>query len=121
MPGEIYLNGNKVKIKTPKDAIRQGIAFITEDRKLYGLNLLGSIKTNITQAYMDQITKMSCIMDLKKEKGTVDSLMKTLRVKAPDRKQSSIIYPAGTSKGCHCQMADGKPDVLIMDGADAGN
>lgn len=114
--GEIYLNGNKVKIKTPKDAIRQGIAFITEDRKLYGLNLLGSIKTNITQAYMDQITKMSCIMDLKKEKGTVDSLMKTLRVKAPDRETIVNNLSGGNQqKVVIAKWLMGKPDVLIMD------
>ena len=45
--GEIYINGNKVNIKTPKQAIKNGIAFATEDRKTQGLVLWPSLSGKI--------------------------------------------------------------------------
>ncbi len=114
--GSICLHGKQVRIKAPKDAIRQGIAFITEDRKLYGLNLLGSVKTNITAAYMNLITRMNCVMNLKKEKETVDSLMQTLRVKAPDRETIVNNLSGGNQqKVVIAKWLMGTPDILIMD------
>jgi ABC-type sugar transport system ATPase subunit len=46
--GKIKVHGKNIKIKNPRTAIKNGMAFITEDRKIYGLNLLGTVKTNIT-------------------------------------------------------------------------
>ena len=50
--GEIYIKGRKVHIRRPQDAIRQGIAFLTEDRKGQGLVLSQPVKTNLILASM---------------------------------------------------------------------
>jgi len=51
--GEIFINNKKVKINKPADAIKHGIAFVTEDRKLEGLSLPLSVKHNMTISSLD--------------------------------------------------------------------
>ena len=50
--GKVYIHGKEVKIKTPSDAIKAGIAFLTEDRKGQGLVLAQTIRTNLILANM---------------------------------------------------------------------
>ena len=49
--GEIWLNGNKVMISSPKDAIRNGIGLVPEDRKAQGIVRCLSVKENLTLIY----------------------------------------------------------------------
>ena len=63
--GSIKIEGNEVHIKKPKDAIRYGIGFITEDRKIEGLMLDKSIRENISLTNLEAISSHSF---LKKEK-----------------------------------------------------
>ena len=51
--GEILLNGQKVKIKTPEQAVKHGICYLSEDRKRYGLMLDKSVTENTTIASVD--------------------------------------------------------------------
>jgi ABC-type sugar transport system ATPase subunit len=53
--GSILLDGKKISIKNPKDAMKKGIAFVPEDRKLEGLFLKQDIRFNITITVLDQI------------------------------------------------------------------
>ena len=55
--GEIEIKGNVVKIKSPKDAIRQKIALVTEDRKRYGLNLSASVEDNAVSVIEGSLSK----------------------------------------------------------------
>lgn len=57
--GEISVNGKKVRIKSPEDAIKQGICLLTEDRKRQGLLLNLSIKDNITVTSLDKMVTHS--------------------------------------------------------------
>lgn len=71
--GEIYIRGQKVQIKAPKDAMNYGIAFLTEDRKGQGLVLDNTVDFNMNLAAYD---KSGFLLDLKKLK---DLTMKNLR------------------------------------------
>ena len=53
--GEMFLNGEKVNFKNPQEAIRHGLAYITEDRKVYGLILDETIRFNTTLARLDKV------------------------------------------------------------------
>jgi D-xylose transport system ATP-binding protein len=57
LTGEIFVIGRKVKIRSPEEAIRSGIGLLTEDRKRFGLNLLGTIKNNISMASTANFSK----------------------------------------------------------------
>jgi ribose transport system ATP-binding protein len=54
--GEIYVKGAKVDIKSPRDAVHQGIGYLSEDRKRYGLALGLDVEANIALASFDQFT-----------------------------------------------------------------
>lgn len=55
--GSVYLNGKEVSINSPADALRNGIGFVTEDRKKTGLVLIRSIADNINYCYLIEKVK----------------------------------------------------------------
>jgi ribose transport system ATP-binding protein len=55
--GEIFVNGKKVKIKKPKDAVNYGIGYLSEDRKRFGLALGMDTETNIVLAAFSRFTR----------------------------------------------------------------
>ena len=80
--GELQLDGKTVRIKSPRDAIRAGIGFITEDRKHQSLVLVRSVAENISLAGLSQFVRGGFI-NLALEEKAVNGALKTLRVKTP--------------------------------------
>ncbi len=79
--GEIYCNGKKVTIKSPGDSIKEGFAFITEDRQGLGLMLNHSILENgIVLAYKEKIKNF--FMSLKKQAPLIKPFKDSLKIKA---------------------------------------
>lgn len=85
--GEIFLNGKKLNIKKPEDAIANGIAYVSEDRKSDGLNLKLSIESNITMTTVKKYAAKGFI-NKKKESKAINRMMKLLDVKAGSIHQS---------------------------------
>ena len=81
--GDIYLYGKKTEIKCPKDAIRNGIGFVTEDRKSTGLILNKSIALNMTLVILRKLTNSFGLMNFKKEREHISHQIKNLEVKTP--------------------------------------
>ncbi len=65
--GDIYINGEKVDIKNPMDAVKCGIGYLSEDRKRYGIVVGKSVAENTTMATMGEFTK-GIFINKKKEK-----------------------------------------------------
>lgn len=85
--GEIYVKGRKVNIKNPSDAIRNGIAYLSEDRKRYGLMPDLDVKTNIILPSMkDFLNALGFVDDKEAEKVSKDYVDK-LRIRTPSVKQ----------------------------------
>ena len=80
--GDIYVDGNKVEINQPLDAIKAGIGFVTEDRKGEGLVLTMPISQNITLASLEKLGT-SVHMSLPKEKEIVQDYIGKLNIKTP--------------------------------------
>lgn len=85
--GEIYLYGKKVDIRRPEDAVKNGIAFITEDRKQQGLLMKLSIRENVSVSYLRHMLKKAFSLDLKKEKEMVEKYREQLNIKTPSIEQ----------------------------------
>lgn len=99
-----------------KKAISNGIAYITEDRKLSGLNLIASVKDNISITYMDMITRGKFLIDFKKEKSVSDDLIQKIRIKCSSRDTLAGTLSGGNQqKIVIAKWFMGDPDVLIMD------
>jgi ribose transport system ATP-binding protein len=81
--GRVFLRGEEITIKSPQDALKHGIAFVTEDRKKEGLNLLASVKDNIMSSNLDLVSGFLGLVDGAKEKTIAADGIKKLRVKTP--------------------------------------
>jgi len=80
--GEKYLNGMKVEIKSPHDAIKYHIGLLTEDRKSLGLMLKLSVRENITLSSLDQINRLG-FLSLAKEERISNQYIKKLNILTP--------------------------------------
>jgi D-xylose transport system ATP-binding protein len=113
--GTIEVDGREVKISSPADAIRLGLAFVTEDRKRYGLVLDQTINDNMTLAGLREISGR-VFTDYGREAVAAGSQMASLRIKAP-----SPMTATGTLSGGNQQKVVlgkwmlTKPKVLFLD------
>ena len=85
--GEIYLEGKKIEIRVPEDAIAKGIAFATEDRKHQGLVQNLSIAMNTTLSNFKSIASLAGVLNLKKEFDISEKYRKDLNIKSPTVKK----------------------------------
>ena len=113
--GDVKIDGKKVRISNPAEAIRHGIGFVTEDRKRFGLLLEQSILNNMTLAGLLRISGRF-ITSVDAEAAAGERAMKELRVKA-----NSIFTIAGTLSGGNQQKVVlakwllTNPRVLFLD------
>lgn len=113
--GEIAIDGKPVRIASPRDAIRQGLAFVTEDRKRYGLILEQTIRDNITLSGLSSLSG-NFITNRTRETQAAASMMSQLRVKA----NSPMTLTETLSGGNQQKVVLGKwlltkPKILFLD------
>ncbi len=112
---EMFLEGKRVEINSPSDAIEHGIGFVTEDRKRYGLILDQTILDNMTLAGLTHISG-AFLTNRSRETIAANGPMRALRIKA-----NSQLTVAGTLSGGNQQkVVLGKwlltnPKVLFLD------
>ena len=94
---EVYINGEKVEIHNPLDAIKHGIGLITEERKLTGMVPMLSIRENISLASLDKLSK-GLFMDEKKEREEAQKLFDSLLIKAPSMETKVFALSGGNQQ-----------------------
>ncbi|NLC52870.1 MAG: xylose ABC transporter ATP-binding protein [Firmicutes bacterium] len=113
--GEVYINGQKVEIKSPQDAINNGLAMVTEDRKRYGLVLIHDVKKNLTLANLKQYCK-SGIINSNEEIHDSQSIVDSLSIKTPSLETKANNLSGGNQqKVVVGKWLLTKPLILIMD------
>jgi len=113
--GTLTLKGEDVILKSPKQAIAAGLAYVTEDRKGNGLVLSNSIKTNTTLANLKAISKATFI-DKDKEYQVAEDYRQKLRTKTPSVEQLVGNLSGGNQqKVLLAKWMFADPDVLILD------
>lgn len=85
--GEIYVMGQKINIKQPSDAVKHGIAYLSEDRKRYGLALGMDVETNIVLATFKRFLGVFGWVNNAKTRETADFYVDALKIKTPTIKQ----------------------------------
>jgi ribose transport system ATP-binding protein len=80
--GEIFVNGKKTDIRSPKDAVKAGIGYLSEDRKRYGVIVEKSVVVNTTMSSVKQFTR-GLFLDNKAEVRTAEKYVKALKTKTP--------------------------------------
>lgn len=113
--GKVFKEGKEINVSTVNKAIEAGIAYITEDRKEYGLILIDDIKTNATLANLNKVSK-NYIINENEEIIQTETLRQKLNIKC-----SSILQKAGNLSGGNQQKLVlskwifAEPDILILD------
>ncbi|QLB12338.1 ribose ABC transporter ATP-binding protein [Bisgaardia hudsonensis] len=122
--GEIRLNGKMIETTCPQDALKQGIVYISEDRKGDGLILGMSVKENMSLTALDHFSKFGSIKH-NEEKMVVNDFIELFNVKTPSSEQQIGLLSGGNQQ--KVAIAKGlmtRPDVLILDeptrGVDVG-
>lgn len=112
---DVWLEGKKINVKSPKDAINAGFGFITEDRKEEGLLLNFPVGTNITMAAFSHFTTGG-ILNRSAEKEIIDRQIKALGVKTPNAQTYISKLSGGNQQKCLiARWLETNPKVLIMD------
>lgn len=123
--GEIFLKGNKAKLKSPYDAVKQGLALVPEERRKEGILVLESVESNLSAANLGRFTKIFSFIDRKKEKATAKQMINSLGIKTPSEETKVQNLSGGNQQ----KVAIGKwlvadADVYIFDeptkGVDVG-
>lgn len=113
--GEVFFEGKKVEIRRPSDAIRHGIAYVTEDRKNEGLVLEMGVGQNITIASMKTLSS-GLFIKRQEEKKTIDDQIRALRIKVHSPKQLVGKLSGGNQqKVVLAKWMMKNPKLLILD------
>ena len=114
--GTVKMEGNVVKINTPKDAIYAGIGMLPENRKLHGALVDLSVKDNITLANINDVLKANFIINQKEENKVSEEYVKRLGVKTPTIHQKVKSLSGGNQqKVILAKWLFAKPKLLIFD------
>ncbi|WP_166984433.1 multiple monosaccharide ABC transporter ATP-binding protein [Paramicrobacterium fandaimingii] len=113
--GRIYKNGTEIQARSVGEAISHGLAYATEDRKRYGLNLIKDIAENISSAALSKLARGG-VVDRYREHKVADSYREKMNIKAP----SVSAITGKLSGGNQQKVVLSKwiftgPDVLFLD------
>jgi putative multiple sugar transport system ATP-binding protein len=113
--GEIVLRGERMHFNHPKDAIKAGLAYVTEDRKGDGLILMQDVKQNITMANLREISRRG-VVDSNAEVKIANHYRTSLNIKTPSVEQKVRNLSGGNQQKVSLgKWLFVKPDLLILD------
>jgi putative multiple sugar transport system ATP-binding protein len=113
--GRIIKDGQEIRLRSVGEAIRHGIAYATEDRKKYGLNLIDDIKRNISAAALGKLAHRGWVDD-NEEYRVADGYRTSMNIKAPSVSSITGKLSGGNQqKVVLSKWIFTDPDVLILD------
>ena len=113
--GEVYIDGKKVDIRTPQDALKVGYFIVSEDRKKTGLNLIMSIKENTTLASLDKVSKFG-VLNEDAEVAYTTKYVEEIHTKTPSIEVAVNTLSGGNQqKVVLAKALMSEPKVMILD------
>jgi len=113
--GQEFINGKEVHLKNEQEAIANGLAYVTEDRKTNGLVLSDSIAWNTTMAKMEKVSNRG-VIDFLKEKAVAEEYVEAMKTKTPSVEQAVGNLSGGNQqKVLLSKWMFAEPEVLILD------
>ncbi|MFS4095699.1 multiple monosaccharide ABC transporter ATP-binding protein [Streptomyces sp. AF1A] len=113
--GTVLKDGTEIRTRTVPEAVAHGIAYVTEDRKHYGLNLIDTINRNISLTALGRLARRG-VVDEHEERQVAEGFRTSMNIKAP-----TVFEPVGKLSGGNQQKVVlskwifAGPDVLILD------
>lgn len=113
--GNIYIGGEKVEIKSPQDAVRHGIGYLSEDRKRYGVVVGRSVAENTTMACLENYLN-GFLINKKAENKASDDYIERLATKTPNSEELVVNLSGGNQqKVVIAKWLARDCDILIFD------
>ncbi|NDJ62401.1 MAG: sugar ABC transporter ATP-binding protein [Chloroflexi bacterium] len=113
--GVVFIDGERVAIRSPRDAIRHGIALLTEDRKQQGLLMHLPTRANVSVAILQQLTRWGLI-NRRQERDLVNRYVESIAIKVADLEQLvSNLSGGNQQKVVLSKWMATTPRVLIFD------
>jgi len=113
--GQVFVHGKEVDTSTVQKAINHGIAYVTEDRKGYGLVLEETIAWNTTLANLGAVSKRT-VVDEGREFGVAQAFRKKLNIRSPNVFARTVNLSGGNQqKVVLSKWLFSEPEVLILD------
>lgn len=114
--GKICMDGKEVSIHSPKDAVKLGMAMVTEDRRDYGIVKTASVKDNMSLAALSRFCSKIGIIKRDKENEAVSEMIKSMTVKAANKDMLITSLSGGNQqKAIIGRWLMTAPKVLILD------
>ena len=114
--GTVSIDGREVRFKSPGDAVRAGIAYLPEDRKVQALILPMSVRENLTMSIHRLILRMRVFISPGKENAVTDFYIASLSIKVANREQSVNNLSGGNQqKVVIAKWLATEPRILILD------
>lgn len=114
--GEVFLDGKKVDIHSPKDAVNLGMAMVTEDRRDYGIIGTASVKDNMSLAALQKFCTKTGLIRKEKENKAVSKMIKDMTVKVANKDMLITSLSGGNQqKAIIGRWLMTEPKVLILD------
>ena len=114
--GEIRVHGLKVDIRQPRDAVRAGIGYLSEDRKQFGLATGMDVRNNIALASLSRFTGLGGVLDETAMRDVAGRYIETLAIKTPsDRQEARLLSGGNQQKVVIAKWLLRDCDILIFD------
>ena len=113
--GRVWIRGNPVRLKNTRKSVAAHMALVPEDRKLYGLNLSGTIEANTTMVVLSRDSRAG-IVDRKKSVQKTNDMVKALSIKCNSIRQlTSSLSGGNQQKVVLAKWLLSNPDIIIFD------
>jgi rhamnose transport system ATP-binding protein len=114
--GTIELEGQRLEIGSPQQALSHGIAYLSEDRRRLGLSVEQSVMANVTLATLKRYTNALSLIDQDKERADAEALRQRLGIRAPSLSTPvSQLSGGNQQKTMLAKWLNTHPKVLILD------
>jgi rhamnose transport system ATP-binding protein len=114
--GTIELEGQRLEIGSPQQALSHGIAYLSEDRRRLGLSVEQSVMANVTLATLKRYTNALGLIDQDKERADAEALRQRLGIRAPSLSTPvSQLSGGNQQKTMLAKWLNTHPKVLILD------
>jgi ribose transport system ATP-binding protein len=124
--GKVYVHGRLVRIKTPMDAVRHGLALVADDRKAKGLVLGGSVRFNVALAAPRKSARYRIFLNSSREREVAGQLARQLHLKTPSvEQQVRYLSGGGQQKVVLAKWLSADSRIFLLDeptrGIDVGS
>ncbi len=114
--GQISYKGQPMDIQSAKQAMDAGIAYISEDRRKFGLAMPMAIRENVTLATLDEFLSPHGIINHRKESQVTEAFRERLNIRTPDIEiEVGMLSGGNQQKVMLAKWLNMKPDLLILD------